>query len=689
MRAGRNPVSFAGVSAERLEALLERLAAATSGPSTEAYAAVYEEIRRVARWQRRQRNAGETLSTTRPRPRGVLEARRSGAARPPESPPPDRAGGARHAPDPGRCGARSAEREARRGRAGLRAGGRGDRGAGARRGAVARDRALAKLAERDERLARLVEWRYVRRNDRWRAARAFDRDGARSGATGRGARLPRSQARRAGRGIGVAPRTTAAKPAGSGSLRCSTRRSISLTRGSARRGSRTRRRDRRRRAGLASPRCHPGGVPVDGPRGRGRLWLFVPAEAGESAAGGRRGRRLAASRRVGRGGLGEVYLARRHRRDFGDGRGEAARAPSAASELRASIRPRAPDSRALARTVSPASSTAASPPTEHYVLALEYVEGGPASRVVPGRRSSVEQRLRIFVDFCERSARALQSRRPSRPEAVEFLVDRDGQVELLDFGIARSSNRKTTPAASRRGRGSHGVSRDDAPLSAPERLNGGLVRRRPTSTRLGLLCSSLLRPDVRRWHPSARIRFRRPHARRARRATVHHLAEAVPRRLEGTSSSGAVAGDLDRVVDHAVAGGPRHVPLAARSPRTCGGFAARPSRGGARRRPAPSACGLLRTTASRRGDRRHPDLAAAGVVATIHRRAPRGTRPRSGGCRGGALRGLPSTSCSNPRAVGSSGIEGQDLHRRRVARPRLPGDRALARRAARAAGCDL
>ena len=52
------------MSAERLEALLERARDGDERAFDEAYAAVYEEIRRVARWQRRQRNAGETLSTT-------------------------------------------------------------------------------------------------------------------------------------------------------------------------------------------------------------------------------------------------------------------------------------------------------------------------------------------------------------------------------------------------------------------------------------------------------------------------------------------------------------------------------------------------------------------------------------------------------------------------------------------------
>lgn len=52
------------MSAEGLENLLERARGGDERAFDEAYAAVYEEIRKVARWQRRQRHAGETLSTT-------------------------------------------------------------------------------------------------------------------------------------------------------------------------------------------------------------------------------------------------------------------------------------------------------------------------------------------------------------------------------------------------------------------------------------------------------------------------------------------------------------------------------------------------------------------------------------------------------------------------------------------------
>jgi RNA polymerase sigma factor (TIGR02999 family) len=167
---------LARVSAERLEVLLERARAGDERAFDEAYAAVYEEIRRVARWQRRQRNAGETLSTT----ALVHEAYVKLAG-------------------PGRLGLQNhhhlialAARAMRQvlvdaARARLSA----KRGAGAAaveldpdaiaapelaEELVELDRALERLAARDERLARLVEWRYFGGLTDGELARAFDRD---------------------------------------------------------------------------------------------------------------------------------------------------------------------------------------------------------------------------------------------------------------------------------------------------------------------------------------------------------------------------------------------------------------------------------------------------------------------------------------------------------------------------------
>lgn len=159
-----------------IETLLERARAGDAGAFDEAYAAVYEEIRRVARWQRRQRNAGETLSTT----ALVHEAyvKLAGPVRL----------GLRDHHHLIAIAARAMRQilvDAARARLSAKRGG----GVAAveldaeavatpalAEELVALDRALERLAAQDERLARLVEWRYFGGMTDAELARAFERD---------------------------------------------------------------------------------------------------------------------------------------------------------------------------------------------------------------------------------------------------------------------------------------------------------------------------------------------------------------------------------------------------------------------------------------------------------------------------------------------------------------------------------
>lgn len=176
MPAGRKGVSFAGVSAERLEALLERARGGDERAFDEAYAAVYEEIRKVARWQRRQRRAGETLSTT----ALVHEAYVKLAG-------PVRLGlqNHHHLIALAARAMRQILVDAARARLSAKRGG----GAVAleldaqevaipalAEELIALDRALERLEASDPRLARLVEWRYFGGMTDGELARALDRD---------------------------------------------------------------------------------------------------------------------------------------------------------------------------------------------------------------------------------------------------------------------------------------------------------------------------------------------------------------------------------------------------------------------------------------------------------------------------------------------------------------------------------
>ena len=241
---------------------------------------------------------------------------------------------------------------------------------------------------------------------------------------------------------------------------------------------------------------------------------------------------------LGQGGMGTVWLAHRS-----DGRYEAHVAvkllnpallgPGGIERFRR-------EGRALGRLTHPniarlidAGVTQAGQP----YLVIDYVEGETITKWCDSRRLDLPGRVRLFLDVLAAVAHAHSKfilHRDIKPSNI--LVTAEGQVKLVDFGIAKLLDDGTdaTPMADLTHLGAYAFTPEYA---APEQVQGGEVSSATDVYSLGALLYVLLtgqHPTVGSGHtPLERMRA---------------IVDTEPARPSETGQSRALRGDLDNIV---------------------------------------------------------------------------------------------------------------------------------------------
>jgi len=243
---------------------------------------------------------------------------------------------------------------------------------------------------------------------------------------------------------------------------------------------------------------------------------------------------------IGQGGMGSVWLAERC-----DGRFEG---HAAVKLLNLALMGRAVEGRflreghILARVTHPhiahlidAGVTASGQP----YLVLEFVEGQHIDRYCADRRLSIDARIRLFLQVLDAVAHAhanLIVHRDIKPPNV--LVDADGQVKLLDFGIAKllaaEADEPAGPSALTREAGAALTPE----FAAPELLSHGRVTTATDVYALGVVLYVILTGR----HPAA-------HALGSHAALVRAIVDQEPPLMSDVVAGGT--GDVATAVRHA------------------------------------------------------------------------------------------------------------------------------------------
>jgi serine/threonine-protein kinase len=255
---------------------------------------------------------------------------------------------------------------------------------------------------------------------------------------------------------------------------------------------------------------------------------------------------------LGRGGMGEVYLAER-----ADGQFEQRvalkvlrRGMDSDEILRRFLRER----QLLARLEHPNIARlldGGRAPDGRPFIVMECVEGEPITQWCAARGSPVEERLRLAVTCCEAvevAHRNLIVHRDLKPSNI--LVNADGQVKLLDFGIAKLLGEDGEETLLTRA----GVHVLTPAYAAPEQILGGPITTATDVYALGVVLYELLTgalPHDRRATTAAEL------SAKVSRETVERPSAAARKAMESEAGGDdresrrlarRLSGDLDTIV---------------------------------------------------------------------------------------------------------------------------------------------
>lgn len=126
-------------------------------------------------------------------------------------------------------------------------------------------------------------------------------------------------------------------------------------------------------------------------------------------------------------------------------------------------------------------------------FAMEYVEGTPIDICCQERNLSIQDRLRLFLSVCDAVQFAHQNLVIHRDlKSSNILITRDGTVKLLDFGIAKALEQNPETAANTTPDTRTGLMPMTPACASPEQVQGGPMTTASDVYQLGVLLYELL-----------------------------------------------------------------------------------------------------------------------------------------------------------------------------------------------------